>query len=126
MKRLVKSTGRDSPALIMSTIFLWAASRPVSNLPDSSTVSPGFQDWISALVTVARLTRRTLSPVSQLISGQCSRLGGSRRAGPLPSSTKWVWRAAAELGAMAPGLWGGGVGEALNLPVRPRVGAAGP
>jgi hypothetical protein len=37
---------------------LCAASRPVSSLPFSSSVSPGFHEATSAFVSVSRFTRR--------------------------------------------------------------------
>src|SRR3546814_4173609 len=43
MKRPLKSTGSGSPLLSMSTMRLCAASRPVSSLPLSSSVSPGLK-----------------------------------------------------------------------------------
>ncbi len=65
MTRFVKSTGSGSPSPFssfasMSWMRLWAASRPVSILPLSSSVSPGFQLATSAGVSVSRLTFRLL------------------------------------------------------------------
>ncbi|CSB10993.1 Uncharacterised protein [Vibrio cholerae] len=92
---------------------LWAASRPVSILPDSRTVSPVFHVWISSRVMLSRLTRRVFAPASQVICGQSSNLGGVNCAGPLPSSVKCTWRVAAQLGIMQTGLEAACVGADL-------------
>ena len=95
---------------------LWAASRPVSIFPLSSKVSPGFQLATSALLKVSRFTRLLFcASGAQATSGQRSRLGGSRYTGPEPSSTKWAWRVAAQLGIMATGLLAAWVGYILIL-----------
>ena len=39
-----------------------------------------------------------------MVGERSSRLGGSNVAGPLPSSTKWTWRVAAQFGSSATGL----------------------
>ena len=83
---------------------LCAASRPVSILPFSSSVSPGFQAFTSSRVSVSRLTRREPAPADQVTFGQCSSDGGSSSAGPDPSSTKCACRVAAQFGIIATGL----------------------
>ena len=57
MTRLVKSTGSFSPLASMSWMRLCAASRPVSILPFSGSVSPGFQLADLGRVSVFRSTR---------------------------------------------------------------------
>src|SRR5690606_41524640 len=72
-----------------------------------------FQVLTSSAVTVLRSTRRTLSPTSQVISGQSLISGASSCAGPEPSSTKCVWRVAAQFGMIAAGLLAACVGWAF-------------
>jgi hypothetical protein len=57
MTRFVKSTGSGSPRASMSWMRLCAASRPVSILPDGSSVCPGFQAATCSGVRVSRFTR---------------------------------------------------------------------
>ncbi len=94
---------------------LCAASRPVSILPFSSSVSPGFQLATSARVSVSRLTRLEAPPAVQVTFGHCSSDGGSSTAGPLPSRTKCAWRVAAQFGIIATGFDAACVGNSLSL-----------
>src|SRR5574337_1222795 len=104
MTRLVKSTGSCSPFASMSWMRLWAASRPVSILPFSSSFWPTFQEATSSLVRVSRFTRVAyLVSGVQVTAGPSSTLGGSVLAGPEPSRWKWQWRVAAQLGTSATG-----------------------
>ena len=84
---------------------LCAASRPVSILPLSSSVSPGFQLATSSRVSVSRFDaprRRRRRPVDLRPVGRATAARAS--PGPLPSSTKCAWRVAAQFGIIATGL----------------------
>ncbi|MNR43153.1 hypothetical protein D3C85_1617510 [compost metagenome] len=61
------------------------------------------------------LTRRTLPPASRVISGQSLSFGGVSSAGPEPSSSKWTWRVAAQLGIITTGLEAAWVGADLTF-----------
>ncbi len=97
----------------MSAMRMCAASRPVSILPDNSSVWPGFQLATSAGVSVSRSTRLLVSVLATHCTlGQLASEGASSLATPEPSSTKCAWRVAAQFGMMAIGLLAACVGAA--------------
>ena len=87
----------------MSIILLWAASRPVSILPDNNKVSPGCQVNTSVGVRASKFTFLAPALASHAMSGYSSRRGGVCKLGPVPLSTKCACLVAAQLGIMHTG-----------------------
>ena len=82
---------------------LCAASRPVSILPDSSSVSPGFHVATSAGGERVEIDAPRGRRGVHCTRGQRERSGGSSFAAPEPSSVKCAWRVAAQFGIMPTG-----------------------